>query len=65
MANPSAGVLVAIDYLNVAQRSGDVSVALEAVKSSLSVLEGISGAAQPRMRLMVLKNTLEALGSNR
>ena len=48
MANPSAGVLVAIDYLNVAQRSGDVSVALEAVKSGLSVLEGISGAAQPR-----------------
>ena len=61
----SAGVLVAIDYLKVAQKSGDVSVALEAVKSSLSVLEGISGAAQPRMRLVVLKNTLEALGSNR
>jgi Domain of unknown function (DUF4157) len=62
---PSAGVLVAIDYLNVAQKSSDVSVALKAVKSSLSVLEGLSGVAQPRMRLLVLKNTLEALSGDR
>jgi hypothetical protein len=62
---PSAGVLVAIDYLNVAQKSSDVIVALKAVKSSLSVLEGLSGVAQPRMRLLVLKNTLEALSGDR
>ena len=62
---PSAGVLVAIDYLKVAQRSNDVSVALEAVKSSLSVLEGISGVAQPRARMLLLKKTLEALSSDR
>jgi hypothetical protein len=61
----SAGVLVAIDYLKVAQGANDVSVALEAVKSSLSVLQGISGAAHARARLLLLKKTLEALSSDR
>jgi hypothetical protein len=40
-------------------------VALEAVKSSLSVLQGISGAAHARARLLLLKKTLEALSSDR
>jgi hypothetical protein len=48
---PSAGVIVAIDYLKAAQESSNASVALEAVKSSLSVLQGISGLGNLRLRL--------------
>ena len=52
---------MAIDYLKAAQESSDASVALEAVKSSLSVLQGISGLANQRLRLAFLKGKLEAL----
>jgi hypothetical protein len=48
---PSAGVIVAIDYLKAAQESSNASVALEAVKSSLSVLQGFSGLGNLRLRL--------------
>jgi Domain of unknown function (DUF4157) len=58
---PSAGVLVAIDYLKAAQESSDASVALEAVKSSLSVLQSSSGVGNLRLRLAFLKGKLEAL----
>ena len=61
---PSAGVLVAIEYLKVAQGSNDATVALEAVKSSLSVLEGISGVARLRMRLSFLQGKLQAISSD-
>jgi hypothetical protein len=58
---PSAGVLVAIDYLKAAQQSSDATVALDAVKHSLSVLEGISGVSRVRLQLAFLKGKLEAL----
>jgi hypothetical protein len=60
---PSAGVLVAIDYLKAAQESSNATVALESVKSSLSVLQGISGVTRVRLKLAFLKGKLEALGS--
>jgi hypothetical protein len=58
---PSAGVLVAIDSLKTAQDSNDVTVALDAVTYSLSVLEGLSGLANVRLRLAILKGKLQAL----
>jgi Domain of unknown function (DUF4157) len=61
---PSAGVLVAIDYLKVAQDSNDASVALESVKSSLSVLQGISGLGNLRLRLAFLQGKLEGLSGD-
>ena len=60
---PSAGVLVAIDYLKAVQGSSDAA-ALEAVKSSLSVLEGIPGVGRVRLRLALLKGKLEKLSSD-
>jgi hypothetical protein len=60
----SAGVLVAIDNLKVAQGSNDAMVALEAVQSSLSVLEGVSGVLRPRMRLARLLGKLKGLSSD-
>ena len=61
---PSAGVLAAIDYLKAAQESSDASVALEAVKHSLSVLQGIPGVAHQRLRLAFLKGKLEMLSGD-
>ena len=58
---PSAGVLAAIDYLKAAQDSSNATVALDAVKHSLSVLQGISGLGNVRLRLAFLKGKLEAL----
>jgi hypothetical protein len=58
---PSAGVLVAIDYLKAAQESSNATVALESVKSSLSVLKGISGVGNARLRLAFLLGKLKAL----
>jgi exonuclease VII small subunit len=60
----SAGVLVAIDYLKVAQGANDSAVALQAVKHSLSVLQGISGIAHLTARLSFLQGKLEALNSD-
>jgi hypothetical protein len=60
---PSAGVLVAIDYLKAAQGSSNAA-ALEAVKGSLSVLEGIAGVGRVRLRLALLKGKLEKLSSD-
>jgi hypothetical protein len=61
---PSAGVLVAIDYLKVAQDSNDATVALDAVKHCLSVLKGISGVGNLRLRLAFLQGKLEALSGD-
>ena len=61
---PSAGVLAAIDYLKAAQESSDAKVALEAVKSSLSVLQSTSGLGNMRLRLAFLKGKLEALSGD-
>jgi hypothetical protein len=61
---PSAGVLVAIDYLKTAQDSSDATVALDAVKHSLSVLQGISGVGNLRLRLAFLQGKLEALSGD-
>ena len=60
---PSAGVLVAIDYLKAVQGSGDAA-AREAVTRSLSVLEGIAGVGRVRLRLALLKGKLERLSSD-
>lgn len=59
----SAGVLVAIDHLKVAQGANDSAVALQAVKHSLSVLQGVSGIAHLTARLLLLQSKLEALNS--
>ena len=59
---PSAGVLVAIDYLKAVQGSSDA--ALEAVTRSLGVLEGIAGVGRVRLRLAFLKGKLEKLSSD-
>jgi len=61
----SAGVLVAIDYLKVAQGANDSAVVLQAVKRSLSVLHGISGVSRQTARLRFLQIKLEALMSGR
>jgi hypothetical protein len=61
---PNAGVLVAIDYLKAAQESSNATVALKSVKSSLSVLEGISGVTRVRLKLAFLKGRLEALSGD-
>ena len=61
---PSAGVLVAIDYLKDAQDTNEPTVAIEAVKHSLSVLHGISGVGNLRLRLAFLKGKLEALSGD-
>jgi Domain of unknown function (DUF4157) len=58
---PSAGVLAAIDYLKGAQDSNDATVALDAVKHSLSVLKSTSGLGNLRLRLAFLQGKLEAL----
>jgi hypothetical protein len=60
---PSAGVLVAIDYLKAAQGSSNAA-GLKAVKRSLSVLEGIPGVGRVRLRLALLKGKLEKLSSD-
>ena len=56
----SAGVLVAIDELEVAQQTTEPTVALQAVKTSLSVLQGISGTRHLHPRLKLLQDRLEA-----
>jgi uncharacterized protein DUF4157 len=58
---PSAGLLVAIDSLKTAQDSNDATVALDAVTNSLSVLKGLSGLGNVRLRLALLKGKLQAL----
>ena len=61
---PSAGVLVAIDYLKIAQDTNEPMVALDAVKHSLSVLQGVSGVGNLRLRLAFLQGKLEALSGD-
>jgi hypothetical protein len=60
----TAGELVAIDYLKVAQEANDSTVALQAVQHSLSVLQGISGVYHLTMRLSFLQGKLEVLSSD-
>ena len=52
---PSAGVLVAIDYLKTAEDTNEPMVALDSVKRSLSVLHGVSGVGNLRLRLTFLQ----------
>ena len=61
---PSAGVLVAIDYLKIAQDTNEPMVAIDSVKRSLSVLHGISGVGNLRLRLTFLQSKLEALSGD-
>lgn len=61
---PSAGVLVAIDYLKVAEDTNEPMVALDSVKRSLSVLHGVSGVGNLRLRLTFLQSKLEALSGD-
>ena len=61
---PSAGVLVAIDYLKIAQDTNEPMVAIDSVKHSLSVLHGVSGVGNLRLRLTFLQSKLEALGGD-
>ena len=56
---PSAGVLVAIDYLKTAEDTNEPMVALDSVKHSLSVLEGVSGVGNLRLRLTFLQGSLK------
>jgi hypothetical protein len=60
----SAGVLVAIDYLKVAQGANNAAVAFDAVTRSLSFLHGISGVDDVAGRLWLLQRKLEALSSD-
>ena len=62
--SPSAGVLVAIDYLKVAEDTNEPMVALDSVKRSLSVLHGVSGVGNLRLRLTFLQSKLEALSGD-
>ena len=57
-------MLAAIDYLKAAQDSSDATVALDAVKHSLSVLQSTSGVGNLRLRLAFLQGKLEGLSGD-
>ena len=60
----SAGVRVAIDYLKTAQEQNSLSVVLEQVGHSISVLHGIADGAHATKRLLALQKQLQGMSND-